>query len=98
MDGGGGRRGADLRIGGLEDGIAIIVLPITFIAHNQMSNGLGANGGWVGGGGGGTCYELGGGGTEPLATNEQTLNPILNHCCNNNVPQTSFKPKTVRLQ
>ena len=47
--GGGGGLGPDLRLGGLEDGIAMI-FPITFIVHNQKSNGgggHGVNGGWA---------------------------------------------------
>ena len=43
--GGGGGVGLepDLRLGGLEDGIAMIS-PITFIVHNQKSNGGGGGG------------------------------------------------------
>ena len=36
--------GADLRLGGLVDGIAMIFFPLTFIVHNQKSKGGGGGG------------------------------------------------------
>ena len=43
--GGGQERGRPSIGGGQEDGIAMIVFPITFIVHNQKSNGEGLMGG-----------------------------------------------------
>ena len=59
----GGDRPSSVGGGGLEDGIAIIYISITFIVHNQKSNGGEAM--W---GGGGHGVNWGGGGACPKAT------------------------------
>ena len=44
--GGGGRwEGADLRLGDQENGIAIIIFPMTIIVHNKSQMGVGGDGG-----------------------------------------------------